>query len=448
MYNDASVDNTDACFSRWESDDARGFHSGFRSLGRASRSPISAPGYATTLPQVADSEHATTTLDPPASKHRTEPTDEPVPNPSPKKKKRRRFSMVGLVWMFAALALSGFCLFMGLTGFHPDTKPIDQFHVGMIVPPDALHGDNDLLYGERVHPKTWRHLFVKGKKDDGSRWDADLLVPLWWITEHDARVGGQVHISVPECNIDGQARVVTLGPCPEIDDIDGRVVTSVFRHHSANVLDLRVEGLAEPIGTTANHPFFSVDHAEFVRADELQPGEMLRLIDGTPIRVISSTPRPGTHTVYNLQVSVDHVYHVTKAGVLVHNSNDCSTKEIVEAMKRFDVRNPTAISPGMSKPSVTNSLLQQKIDRIWKGVGTSNQVGSGSLMDAVRHEAITGMKTRGKFHYKALQNAFTNLRKELAKQGHTWTEAERRLAQKMLEEMEHVLRQGPGRGSP
>jgi len=285
--------------------------------------PIAAPSQAAILTPEADSECGTATLNPPASENCTMTAEKPaaaIPKPKPKKK-RRYFSIVGLVWMLAALALSGFCLFKGLTGSHPDTKPIDQFQVGMIVPPDILHGDNDMLYGERVSPKTWRHLFVEGKKDDGSRWDADLLVPLWWITEQQAKVGGQVHISVPECGIDGLARVVTLGPCPKIHDIDGRVVTSVFRHHSANVLDLHIEGLDEPIGTTANHPFFSVDRAEFVRADELQPGEMLRLIDGSPIPVISSTPRPGAHTVYNLQVSVDHVYHVTEAGVLVHNGD-------------------------------------------------------------------------------------------------------------------------------
>jgi len=394
MYDNTAMDNTEAFFSRRGRGERSGgggareiacqrsgtvpiFAEALRSengtvpftptrqcapVGRVASLPISASGCATTLPQVADVERVTATLDPPASKNRSKPADEPVPKPGSKKKKRRRFSVLGLVWMCAALAVSGFCLFMGLTGFHPDTKPIDQFHVGMIVPPDALHGDNDLLYGEKVHPKTWRHLFVEGKKDDGSRWDADLLVPLWWITEHDAKLGGQVHISVPECNIDGQARVVTLGPCPQIDDIDGRVVTSVFRHHSANVLDLRIEGLDEPVGTTANHPFFSVDHADFVRADELQPGELLRLIDGTPIHVGSSTPRPGTHTVYNLQVSVDHVYHVSKAGVLVHNSEPCALKAVTDSgnIKSYKELQKELRDAGLSRQWEAHKLVEKR----------------------------------------------------------------------------------------
>jgi hypothetical protein len=36
--------------------------------------------------------------------------------------------------------------------------------------------------------------------------------------------------------------------------------------------------------------------------------------------VVSITPRPGTHTVHNLEVHLDHVYHVAASGVLVHNA--------------------------------------------------------------------------------------------------------------------------------
>jgi len=334
MYDDRPMENVDAFLSMWERAGGPDFKSDFGLPDPAWQGVTSASSHTATMMTPASNPEADTmTLEQPETDDHTIAVEEPlaaIRRPKLKKAKPRWLSAARLVWMLATLALTGFCLFMGLTGSHPDTKPIDQFQVGMIVPADALHGDNDLLYGERVSPKTWRHLFVRGKKDDGSRWDADLLVPLWWITEQQAKVGGKVHISVPECHIDGDARVVTLGPCPRIHDIDGRVVTSVFRHHSANVLDLRIEGLDEPIGTTANHPFFSVDRAEFVRADELEPGDLLRRIDGTALRVISSTPRRGTHTVYNLQVSVDHVYHVTKAGVLVHNAKPCGLVNVVE----------------------------------------------------------------------------------------------------------------------
>jgi len=79
----------------------------------------------------------------------------------------RRWLIGGLGLLFWAAFLA-FCL---VKGFAPDvtTKPIDQFQVGMIVPGDKIRGDNDLTYGDKVDPKTWRHLLVEGTKADGSR---------------------------------------------------------------------------------------------------------------------------------------------------------------------------------------------------------------------------------------------------------------------------------------
>jgi hypothetical protein len=87
----------------------------------------------------------------------------------------------------------------------------------------------------------------------------------------EAEVGGTVEISVPECGIEGEAEVLAIGPCPPIPPGPGRVVTGVFRHESAEIVDVAVEGLDEPIGTTANHPFWSEDRQAFVRADALRP---------------------------------------------------------------------------------------------------------------------------------------------------------------------------------
>jgi hypothetical protein len=54
----------------------------------------------------------------------------------------------------------------------------------------------------------------------------------------------------------------------------------------------------------------------------LAVGERLRG-QGVGPRVRRVAERPGRHTVYNLEVQGAHVYHVTKAGVLVHNSGPC-----------------------------------------------------------------------------------------------------------------------------
>jgi predicted nucleotidyltransferase len=153
-----------------------------------------------------------------------------------------------------------------------------------------------------------------------------LLRPEWWLEEQaelndkdTLEVGDVVEISVPECGIDGAAEVLGLGRCPEILPGPGRVVTGTFKHSSANILDLYVEGLPAPIGTTANHPFWSEDRQAFVHADSLWEDERLGTLEGTR-RVMSLVTRNQAEPVFNLEVQLDHSYRVSESGVLVHNA--------------------------------------------------------------------------------------------------------------------------------
>ena len=101
------------------------------------------------------------------------------------------------------------------------------------------------------------------------------------------------------------------------------------------MIDVHVEGLAKPIGSTPNPPFWSEDKQDFVRADELKVGEKLRQADGSLASVVRLIPRAGTHDVFNLEVQVDHTYHVSASGVLVHNGTpDCDN--IVYRLLRAD----------------------------------------------------------------------------------------------------------------
>ena len=204
------------------------------------------------------------------------------------------------------------------------TIPIEQIRVGLRVPGLNPELDSSQRVEPDPDPAIWRRLELRAPKTDGSWADVVLLRPLSWLQEQQAEVGGHVWISVPECSIDGHATVLAIGPCPPIPPGPGRVVTGTFRHASARVLDLQIDGLAEPIGATANHPFWSEDRQEFVRADGLEIGERLRTLHGAA-RLIDTVPRSGTEPVYNLEVQTEHVYHVTDAGVLVHNGRVCPT---------------------------------------------------------------------------------------------------------------------------
>ncbi|MFV0446671.1 MAG: polymorphic toxin-type HINT domain-containing protein, partial [Planctomycetaceae bacterium] len=125
-----------------------------------------------------------------------------------------------------------------------------------------------------------------------------------------------------ECGINGWARVLGIGECPQVSPRPGpefQLVTATYRHQSKRVLDVQIAGNPAPLGTTANHPFWSADRQDFVRADELAVGEHLQNADGSLTTVTSVTERPGLQDVFNLEVQTEHVYHVAQSGVLVHN---------------------------------------------------------------------------------------------------------------------------------
>jgi hypothetical protein len=160
-------------------------------------------------------------------------------------------------------------------------------------------------------------------KAGGDVLEVGLGRPVEWIAAHDARPGGRVWLDLPEMGAVGDAVVVSVEPCPDPGPKphpDCRLVTGTFRHASADIVDVHVAGLEEPIGTTSNHRFWSEDRQAFIEAGELRPGENLRTAAGTLRQVARITPRPGTEAVYNLEVDVEHVYYVSAGGVLVHNA--------------------------------------------------------------------------------------------------------------------------------
>ncbi len=171
--------------------------------------------------------------------------------------------------------------------------------------------------------ETWRKITLRMTKDDGHRLDIELLRPLFWLELHEAEPGATISLDLPEMGAQGNAEVVAVEPCPEIEPDDGRgrpIVTGRFIHQSADVIDLHLDGLGKPIGCTANHPFWSEDRQEFVEAAELDTGEHVQTRLHGPIRVTRIAPRPGKHPVYNLEIHGEHVYEVSHLGVLVHNT--------------------------------------------------------------------------------------------------------------------------------
>ena len=80
-----------------------------------------------------------------------------------------------------------------------------------------------------------------------------------------------------------------------------------------------VAGKSHSIRPAGLHKFYSATRDDWVCARELRPGETLRGLTGTAA-VRSLARLPGVHRVYNMTVEGEHVYRVSAAGVLVHNT--------------------------------------------------------------------------------------------------------------------------------
>lgn len=140
-------------------------------------------------------------------------------------------------------------------------------------------------------------------------------------------IGLSIKMDLPELGLTGNAVLTNIEPAPAIKPGAGRVVTATFHHSSGDVIDLTVgnkksNSNTETIGTTSNHPFWSVDRQTYIQAGDLKNGETLKSFkdSGDQKVVISQLPRPGPTPVYNLEVHGEHVYYVGQNGILVHNN--------------------------------------------------------------------------------------------------------------------------------
>ncbi len=176
-------------------------------------------------------------------------------------------------------------------------------------------------YGPFVR-EHWRVIRFRLTRPDGDQVRIWLARPAWWVEAEQVHAGGKYEFDMEEVGAVGFADVLSIDECPEPprrQNADHHLVTGKFEHDATNVINLYVAGEDDPIGTTANHPFWSDDRQAFVEAATLRPGEHLINAKGERVRVVTHSPRPGPHTVYNLEVDGEHVYRVSAAGLLVHN---------------------------------------------------------------------------------------------------------------------------------
>jgi hypothetical protein len=254
------------------------------------------------------------------------------------------------VWLGRAsiaggLLLAGYCVLKALPGLSIREEPPQGRPAAATVGQAAqLRPIETIRLGERVlgrnpqgvaaepepDPATWRQVDLELRKGGGRMLYAGLLRGPAWLEAHKPEAGSKLWLDMPEMGAVGWATVTTVKPCPPIQPPPGQVVTGTFKHEpDDSILDVRLEGLAEPIGVTDTHPFWSEDRQAFVPVGKLRPGEHVRTETRGVVAVTSITHRPREAWVYNLEVHGEHVYEVSQLGLLVHNANSAPSKAAI-----------------------------------------------------------------------------------------------------------------------
>lgn len=198
-----------------------------------------------------------------------------------------------------------------------------------LVPIDAV------ALGERIGPESqecaemdlagWIEVHLETEVTDAGQPDLiqlQLLRPISWLLEHPARAGERMAIHLEEFKLQGEADVTYVGPAPGLKPGRRCPVIGRLQHSSRELISLTLEGEGQPLQVTKEHPVYSAERDDWVKAANLRPGEVLRTRSGTAsVREVLLSAQPRTE-VFDLQVAGTSSYFVSDAKVLAHNCPD------------------------------------------------------------------------------------------------------------------------------
>lgn len=237
-----------------------------------------------------------------------------------------------------------------------------------------------------VDPATWRLYTFELNGSSDRVGILQILRPLGWVERsvtHASSSGVWVNLQIPEWNLDGLARLLSVKPCPEIKAGPGRVVLmksiTAYRGEMAKVT---FEGFAGALEGTWGHPVFSMDRGDFVPLGSLAPCERVRTADGWAT-VESMARWWGEHAVYNLEVEDEHQYLAGDARVVSHNDTavgaSCSGRLTQEGLDHLSTNGHLPRSPfrfGKGRFSGSVREIRDQVDTtVANGVSRPNTRG-------------------------------------------------------------------------
>ena len=273
-------------------------------------------------------------------------------------------------------------------------KPIEEIRVGERV---WTHEHATTSQPTCVDPKTWRLLGLRSEVlwQDGTLDDINIetLQPPEWLGKYKAAVGASVPIPLDlvEMGLPEQTRAVVLTDvaCPAIGRGSGCVVLTTVNHLNADVRELTLvneAGREQVLKPTGFHKFFLEPDEKWVSACDLGVGDQLRAKDGR-LRVIGNKAVPGVHRVYNMTIETEHVYYVSRLGVLTHNPG-CGKPANGPNWQGF--KPPQPIQLGVGKPALPKPTIAQNHPI---PIAMGGLPGNGQTLYAMKPQIHTGANT-------------------------------------------------------
>ncbi len=373
---------------------------------------------------------------------------------------------------FVAVGCFAFGVYLFLTVFswsplrdHPVAQPvrnvvtkprvvirnIEDFDVGM-----RASGRNPLR--EQVaeglrepDPETSRKLVMRMTKESGRILRMKLLRSVEWINTIGASEGETIFVDLPEMGAIGDAFIEAILPSPEFEAGPGNLVTGVFEHEAdpdTRILRVEFSNGAVIKGVTDNHPFWSVDHNDFVAIGDLKEGDSVKDANGVTeiTRTESRAPRPG-EMLYNLETFNEHVYQVTEFAILVHNNcwNDFqkATRGIFTSRRQAAdaYRHINSGIGRIRRPTVSDSRFQNLVNDLYKGDRMPRVIGTCSTADAARLERIMGggFRLHGRDHLNNKGPQYVNALRSWLRRNPGASSSDITAAQGMLDDLLNAL---------
>ncbi len=162
---------------------------------------------------------------------------------------------------------------------------------------------------------------MEWRKTDGGIVDAELLRPRDWVASSHLEIGSIFEVFSTELELNGIAEITAISLCPPLSTGDGEVVTGRFVTRKADETVRMTFETGDTLEGSKSHPIWSPTIQDWVPMEEWAAGDAVLGRDGW-ITVTSIEVRNESVPLYNIEVRGEHVYEVTEAAILVHNSND------------------------------------------------------------------------------------------------------------------------------